>query len=146
MVALDRDGIVLGLASVDRDAAIEAAGELLVEKGIVEPSYIDAMKKREETVSTYMGNGVALPHGTLEAKDAIRSTGIVVLQYPDGVEWPNGTAHLVVGLAASSDEHVSVLAALAEVLMDEDLCEELAKTDDAGFVYDTLTAEPDDDE
>ena len=71
----------------------------------------------------------------------VLDTGIVVLQYPNGVEWPNGTAHLVVGLAARGDDHVEVLSQLAEVLQDEDLCHELWATEDPEFVYQVLTGQ-----
>jgi PTS system mannitol-specific IIC component len=135
---LDPNYIVLGCASVDRDEAINAAGRLLVERGVVAEAYIEAMHQREETVSTFMGNGVALPHGTFEAKDTVLGTGIVVLQYPDGVEWPNGTANLVIGLAAQNEDHVNVLSQLAEVLQDEELSAQLGTTDDVDFIYSTL--------
>ena len=136
---LDREYIMLGLGSVDRDRAIEAAGEILVQRGLATESYVAAMHDREETVSTFLGNGVALPHGTYEAKGEVRGTGIVVMQYPDGVEWPNGTAHLVIGLAAQGDEHLEVLSQLADVLQDEVLAKELWTSDDLDFVYNTLT-------
>ena len=136
---LERGSIQLGCESTDRDAAIAAVGGLLVERGLVTEAYIDAMLEREATVSTYMGNGVALPHGTFDAKDEVMGTGIAVMQYPGGVEWPNGTAHLVVGLAANNNDHVAVLSALAEVLQDEELCEQLWKTDDVDFVLRVLT-------
>lgn len=141
---LDRESIQLGQASVSRDEAILAAGAALVARGLVSEAYPTAMVQREETVSTFMGNGVALPHGTFEAKDAVLGTGIVVLQYPEGVEWPNGTAHLVIGLAASSDAHVTVLSQLAEILQDEELCEQLWTTPDLEFMFTTLTTEPED--
>lgn len=136
---LDREYIHLGCASVSMAEAVTAAGDRLVARGVVTPDYIDAMHEREKTVSTYMGNGVALPHGTFEAKSAVKGTGIVVMQYPDGVEWPNGKAHLVIGLAAEGDDHVAVLSQLAEVLQDEDLSQELWTTDDVDFVYETLS-------
>lgn len=124
------------------DEAIEFSGGLLVARGSVSPQYIEGMKQRERVVSTYLGNGVALPHGTSESKDFIRSTGIVVAQYPDGVDWGPGTARLVVGLAAVGDDHVRVLSRLAEILLDEDLCASLASSDDASYVYERLTAPP----
>jgi len=142
---LTPDDIVLGCRAESRDEAIEFSGGLLVARGSVSPEYVDAMLQREEVVSTYLGNGVALPHGVLESKGSIRSTGIVVAQYPDGVDWGPGTARLVVGLAAAGDDHVRVLSRLAEVLQDEELCERLAQSDDVSFVHDRLTAPPSDD-
>ncbi len=132
---------MLNLPSVSRDEAIKAAGEMLASRGLVTEDYVGAMFEREEAVSTYLANGVALPHGTFQAKDTVLDTGIVVLQYPNGVEWPNGTAHLVVGLAARGDDHVEVLSQLAEVLQDEDLCHELWATEDPEFVYQVLTGQ-----
>lgn len=137
---IDRAFIAVGCESVDRDTAIRAAADMLVKRGLVDDTYEAAMLQREETVSTYMGNGVALPHGTFDAKDAVLGTGIVVMQYPNGVEWPNGTARLVVGLAAKNEAHVEVLSQLAEVLQDEELCERLAVTDDGDVIYEALTA------
>jgi PTS system mannitol-specific IIC component len=141
---LDRSAIVLGQPSVAKNEAISAAGRLLVKRGLVMDDYVEAMIKREATVSTYMGNGVALPHGTFESRHTVLGTGIVVLQYPKGVAWPNGMAHLVIGLAASSDAHVAVLSQLASILQDKDLCELLWTTEDREFVYATLSKEPED--
>lgn len=143
---LTPDDIVLGHHSGSMNEAIEHAGGLLVARGSISEEYIEGMKLRETKASTYLGNGVALPHGLLESKDYIRSTGIVVVQHPDGVDWQAGTAHLVVGLAAVGDDHVRVLSQLAEILQDEDLCETLWHTTDSQFLYDCLTADPDDED
>ncbi len=143
---LTPDDIVLGHHSGSMNEAIEHAGGLLVARGSISEEYIDGMKERETKASTYLGNGVALPHGLLESKDYIRSTGIVVVQHPDGVDWQAGTAHLVVGLAAVGDDHVRVLSQLAEILQDEELCETLWHTTDSQFLYDCLTADPDDED
>lgn len=137
--------VVLGCRADSMDEAIEFAGGLLVARGSVSTQYIEGMKQRERVVSTYLGNGVALPHGTSASKDFIRSTGIVVAQYRDGVDWGSGTARLVVGLAAVGDDHVRVLSRLAEILLDEDLCLSLASSDDASYVYERLTAPPSED-
>ncbi len=128
------------------DEAIEFVGGCLVERGSVSAPYVDGMKQRETVVSTYLGNGVALPHGVLESKEYIASTGLAVAQYPDGVDWQQGTARIVVGLAAVGDDHVAVLAQLAEVLQDEELCELLSTTTDAELVHRYLTTVPDDDD
>lgn len=143
---LTPDDIVLGHHSGSMNEAIEHAGGLLVARGSISEEYIEGMKLRETKASTYLGNGVALPHGLLESKDYIRSTGIVVVQHPDGVDWQAGTAHLVVGLAAVGDDHVRVLSQLAEILQDEELCEKLWQTTDSQFLYDCLTADPDDED
>ena len=143
---LTRADVVLGCTANSMDEAIEYAGSLLVSRGSVTPAYVEGMKQRERVVSTYLGNGVALPHGVNESKDFIRSTGIVVAQYPEGVDWGPGTAYLVVGLAAVGDDHVRVLSQLAEILQDEELCEELAQSGDADFLYDQLSAAPPDDD
>lgn len=143
---LTRADVVLGCSANSMDEAIEYAGNLLVNRGSVTPPYVEGMKQRERVVSTYLGNGVALPHGVNESKGHILSTGIVVAQYPEGVDWGPGTAYLVVGLAAVGDDHVRVLSQLAEILQDEDLCESLAQTGDADFLYDQLSAAPPDDD
>lgn len=138
---LARDSIHLGRSAGSQDEAIEFVGAALAELGLVEPSYADSMKRREESFSTYLGNGVALPHGTFDAKDTVSGTGIVIAQYPDGVAWGDGIAHLVIGLAATGEDHINVLAQLAEVLQDEELCERLWTTDDVDLVYDSLRAD-----
>ena len=129
---------MVGLPSVTKEEAIRAAGTLLMERGLVEQEYVDAMQRREESMSTYMGNGVSMPHGTFDAKGAIRGTGIVVMQYPEGVDWGDEPARLVIGLAADGDDHVAILSQLAEVLQEEDLCKMLWATDDPQVILDTL--------
>ena len=136
---LSPSSIHLGRRGDSMHDAIEFVGNELVELGVVTPSYIDAMRQREQTVSTYLGNGVALPHGTFETKSSITATAVVVAQYPDGVDWGDNVAHLVIGLAAAGDDHVHVLSQIAEVLQDEALCRTLWRTDDRAFVHETLT-------
>ncbi len=143
---LEPTDIHLGCKADSMDEAIEFVGRHLVENGSVSEAYIEGMKKRETVVSTFLGNGVALPHGVLESKEYIVRTGLAVAQYPDGVDWKQGTARLVVGLAAVGDDHVAVLSQLAEVLQDEELCELLSTTTDAALVHAHLTAVPDDDD
>lgn len=141
---LGPDDVLLGCSAASMEQAIDMVGAHLVARGAVSAEYVTGMHKREETVSTYLGNGVALPHGVLESKEYISSTGIVVAQFPDGVDWKIGEAHLVVGLAATGDDHVAVLSQLAEVLQDEELCEQMWVTDDAAFILEHLTRTPDD--
>ncbi len=111
------------------------AGDLLVKSGCVLGPYIDGMLARELTMSTSLGNGVAIPHGVYENREHILQTGISVLQLLDGVEWEDGeTVYLVIGIAAVGDEHVGVLANLAEVIDDEDNLAELLKTSDPDVI------------
>lgn len=127
---LFREGIKTGLASTDKESVIRAAGKLLNELGCVDASYIDAMVEREKLVTTYMGMGVAIPHGTSEAKGAVKKSGIVVMQYPDGVDFDGEKAYLIFGIAGVGDEHLDLLAKVAETLEDEELLEDLKKNAD----------------
>src|SRR6185369_5712344 len=100
----------------------------------------------EEIISTYLGNGIALPHGTSESQDTILRTGLAVAQFPDGVPWGDEPARLVIGLAARSEEHIAILSRLATVLGDAELCERLGRTTEASEIHAALTADPEDDE
>ncbi|HEX2910703.1 MAG TPA: PTS sugar transporter subunit IIA [Chloroflexia bacterium] len=124
----------------DKQDAIRQAGELLVQGGCVMPLYIDGMLSREQTMSTYLGNGVAIPHGQHESLTEVRRTGISVLQLPEGVEWETGErAYLVIGIAADADEHISVLANLAEVVEDIEAVNQLAQTSDPMLIIERLS-------
>ncbi len=137
---LSESAVIVGATAADRNTAIDLVGSLLVAEGCVTSAYIGQMQQRELIVSTYLGNGIALPHGTNESKDFVKRTGLAVAQFPDGVEWGEERAHLVIGLAATSDEHIRVLARLGTILGDEALCRRLGSTLDAGEIYRTLTA------
>lgn len=129
----------------DKQDAIQQAGELLVQSGCVAPTYVRGMLAREQTMSTYLGNGVAIPHGQHENLVDVRRTGISVLQIPDGVEWePGERAYLVIGIAANADEHVGVLANLAEVIEDPDAADQLARTTDPMQIIERLNREHED--
>ncbi|WP_350349173.1 PTS sugar transporter subunit IIA [Agromyces sp. G08B096] len=104
----------------DRDAAIRQAGEILVEAGAVRPEYVDAMLEREASVSTYMGNLLAIPHGTNEAKDAILRSALSFVRYEEPVDWAGDEVRFVVGIAGIGDEHLEILSKIAIVFSDED--------------------------
>ena len=146
MPSLAREAVITGLPSVTKEEAITYVGSMLVERGHVGDDYVAAMLEREETVSTFLGNGVAMPHGTFESRDSVKSTGIVVAQYPDGIDWGVGTAHLVIGLGAVGDDHVGVLSHIAEILQDEEVAEELWTTDNAEHLYSVLAISQDEEE
>jgi mannitol PTS system EIIA component len=114
---LPPDAVRLGLRASDRFDAVRQSGEVLVEIGAVEPPYVEAMLQREQQISTSMGEGFAIPHGTNESRQWIRETKLSFLQFPDGVDWGDDNVIVCVGIAAVGDEHVSLLARLAEVLV-----------------------------
>jgi PTS system mannitol-specific IIC component len=118
-VLLDPESIVLDVPVEDRAAAITRAGQLLVQAGAVDPAYVDAMHEREASVSTFMGNGLAIPHGTNEAKSSVRRTAISLVRYSDAIEWKNKPVKFVVGIAALGDDHLKLLGRIAEVFLDD---------------------------
>src|SRR4030095_10637565 len=144
MAILSAERIQLNAAATDRTDAIRKAGDLLVNSGCVLPEYVEGMLKRETTMSTYLGRGVAIPHGVYENKDHILQTGISALQLPQGVEWDEGgePVYLVIGIAASSDEHVGVLASLAEAVEDETILNELIHATDTAVILKHLGKDP----
>lgn len=104
-----------------KEEAIRLTGELLVDRGYVEPEYIDKMLEREQLTSTYMGNFVAIPHGTEDAKQNVKESGIVIIQVPEGVDFGNGNiVKLLIGIAGKGDEHLEVLSKIAIIISDED--------------------------
>lgn len=135
MAILSKDRISLQASAADKLDAIRKAGELLVKTGCVLPEYVDGMLKREESMSTSLGNGVAIPHGVYENRDHILHTGISVLQLTEAVEWEDGDkVFMVIGIAAAGDEHVGVLSNLADVIDNEETLAELLKTNDPDVV------------
>lgn len=124
MSILSADQIRVNVKVSDKYEAIRLAGQMLVDAGHVEQEYVDKMIERENALSTYMGAGLAIPHGTNEAKGMIKSTGLAVLQIPDGVDFSGDEpAVLVVGIAAQNGEHMDILTSVAMVCSDEDSME-----------------------
>ena len=111
---------------------------MLEASGRVGYGYAEAMLEREKTVSTYMGMGIAIPHGTSQAKEKILRSGIVVLQYPQGIDFGEEKAHLVIGIAGVGDEHLDILAKISEALGDEDVLQRLYNTGDRDYVLSVL--------
>lgn len=117
---LNEKNIILNAASEGKDEAIVRAGKLLADNGYVEPDYIEGMRKRESEVTTYIGNGIAIPHGSSQYVKYIRQSGIVVLQYPGGVDFGGGNiAYILIGIAGRNDEHLEILSAIALACQDE---------------------------
>ncbi|PSJ46314.1 PTS mannitol transporter subunit IICBA [Zobellella endophytica] len=128
---LQADNIHLGLSATSKEDAIRFAGEQLVKGGYVEPSYVDAMLAREQLTSTYLGESIAVPHGTSDAKDAVKKTGVIVCQYPQGVKFgddEDDIARLVIAIAARNNEHLDVIAAITGALDDDTVIARLTST------------------
>ena len=135
---LVRDGIRVGLPSVDKETAIRAAGALLAELGCVDADYADAMVEREKLITTYMGMGVAIPHGTSEKKGTVKKSGVVVMQYPDGVDFGDEKAYLIFGIAGVGDAHLDLLGKICTILEDEDVLDAMKTTNDVDFLLSKL--------
>ena len=138
---LSPSAIVVGATAADKAEAIDRLGAILVSEGLVTEAYVAAMHAREAIISTYLGNGIALPHGTSETQDSILRTGLAVAQFPQGVPWAGESARLVIALAARGEEHIPMLSRLAGVLEDAELCERLARTTDPLEIHRALTAD-----
>lgn len=136
---IDANGVVLNQTPVSKEEAIRAAGALLVKQGCVEESYVDAMVEREKLVSTYIGMGLAIPHGTSEAKGSVKKTGIVLVQYPEGVDFGGESAQLVFGIAGIGDEHLDLLSKICEALEDEAVLQKMKTTDDVEWILEQLS-------
>ena len=133
------DGIKLSRTPVTKEEAIQAAGELLKDLGYVDETYVAAMQEREKLVSTYIGMGVAIPHGTTQAKGTVKKTGIVFFQYPEGVDFGAEKAQLVFGIAGIGDEHLELLSKLCSLLEDPVRLETLKTTKDVNWVLEQLS-------
>ncbi|CAI1106941.1 PTS mannitol transporter subunit IICBA [Serratia ficaria] len=138
---LSESNVFLNLQASDKEQAIRFAGEQLVKGGYVEPEYVAAMLEREKLTSTYLGESIAVPHGTIEAKGRVLRTGVVFCQYPQGVrfgEEEDEVARLVIGIAARNNEHIQVITSLTNALDDEDVIERLAHTTSVQEVLELL--------
>ncbi|KRE44722.1 PTS sugar transporter subunit IIA [Paenibacillus sp. Soil724D2] len=121
MTILSTNKIKLNATPKDKFEAIRMAGQLLVEAGHVSAAYIDKMLEREQTLSTYMGNGLAIPHGTQDSKSLILSTGLSIVQIPEGVDFGEGEkANLVIGIAAAGNDHLDILTNVAMICSEDE--------------------------
>jgi mannitol/fructose-specific phosphotransferase system IIA component len=131
---LTADSVRLGLRAANKREAIDQCGLLLLELGAVEEPYLAAMHERELAVSTYIGEGVAIPHGTDASRRHVLRTTLGVLQYPDGVDWDGARVSLCITIAADGDQHVSLLSSLARILQEPGRANELRQASDADTV------------
>lgn len=135
---LTTDAVRLGLSATDRFEAVRLAGEILLDIGAIQPPYVDAMREREEIISSYVGEGFAIPHGTDESRAHVNRAAFAFLQFPDGIDWDGDDVRACIAIASKGDEHVSVLATLAELLLDGPRAERLRTTDDPEEVVELL--------
>lgn len=138
---LEEASVIVGLASESKEEAIRRAGEKLTQMGYVESAYIEGMLEREKLTTTYIGSNVAIPHGTNDTKAHVKHTGLVILQYPDGVDFgDDNTAYLVIGIAALGDEHMTILSNIAESIGNVEVLEKLKSTDDPSVIYEQFSS------
>ena len=141
---IQAENIHLGLKANSKEEAIRYAGEQLVKLGYAQEEYVDAMFEREKLVPTYLGESIAVPHGTVEAKDKVMKTGIIICQYQEGVQFTDDeddVAKLVIGIAAKNDEHIQVITTITNALDDPDAIERLTTTCDVSEVLEILAGE-----
>ncbi|WP_304683299.1 PTS mannitol transporter subunit IICBA [uncultured Clostridium sp.] len=126
---LNEENILLGLESESKEEAIIRAGERLLENGYIDYDYIDSMIERENKISTYIGMGIAIPHGTEIGKSAVKKAGVTILQYPNGVEFQGQMAYIIIAIAAKENEHLEILSKIATALEAPNIIDEIRKID-----------------
>lgn len=136
---LARSSVRLGLPSMTKAEAIRLCGQVLVEAGAATPDYIDGMFAREEQVSTFLGEGVAIPHGTNDSRQYISAAALGFLQFPDGIDWDGNQVKLCIPIASASDDHLEILSSLAGVLMEPEAAERLRTTNSIEEVLELLS-------
>ncbi|RAW14985.1 PTS mannitol transporter subunit IIA [Paenibacillus taichungensis] len=141
MSVLTKDKVIMNATAQDKYEAIRMAGQILKDAGHITAEYIDKMLEREEIVSTYVGNGLAIPHGTKESKPFILSTGISVIQFPQGVDFGEEKAYMVIGIAAQGGEHMEILTSIAVICAEEENMEALRHAQTAEEVITILESE-----
>lgn len=143
---LAESSINLTATAESRDDAIRQAGEALLAAGAIDASYIDAMLEREKSVSTFVGEGVAIPHGTLAGKDSVKKDALVLLRFPDGVDWDGFDVSVAIGIAAKGNGHIALLSQLATILLEPEKAEALRNATTTAEVYELLASTDEEDE
>jgi len=126
--------------ATSKDEAIREAGQILVGSGAVTPAYVDAMFEREKSVSTYMGNFLAIPHGTNEAKDTISASALSVVRYDPPIDWDGNEVRFAVGIAGLNNGHLEILGKIAVIFSDMDEVDKMIAAGSAQEVYELLNA------
>ncbi|MGB7999066.1 MAG: PTS sugar transporter subunit IIA [Anaerobacillus sp.] len=127
---LSTENVVLNETAATKEEAIRMAGQILVDNGYVDESYLEQMQEREKITTTYMGNSVAIPHGTEDAKKAVKHSGLSIVQLREGVDFGDGNiAKIIIGIAGKDNEHLEILSQIAIVCSEEENVEELIQAD-----------------
>ena len=137
-ILLEKKNIVLNCKPVSPEEAIKAVGKRMVESGYVEESYIQGMLDREASFSVAIGSHVAIPHGTEESRKAIKKTGLIVMTYPEGIQWGDELVRLVVGIASTGEDHLGILGKIVEVAETEEDTDKLVDTAGVDQLYKLL--------
>lgn len=122
---LYKENIRVGCKADTQENVIRQVGQMLVDTGYVDAPYVDAMLEREKSFSTFMGNGLALPHGVEAAKKEIKSSGIAVMIFPEGTAWGDNTVNIVIGIAGVGEEHLQILSVIADKMLSPDAAQAL---------------------
>ncbi len=143
---LDASAVRLAASATDKEDAVRQCGQALVDCGCVDESYIRGMLERESTISTYVGEGFAIPHGTEASKAAVRRDALSFVRFPAGVDWGGEQVSVCIGIAAANNGHLPILAALAQILLDPDRAEALRNAETFDTVIQMLAADDEEDE
>jgi mannitol PTS system EIIA component len=136
---LMKENIIIEKQPMTSKEAIDKVGSMMVKSGYVKKGYIDGMHRRDEDLSVFLGNLLAIPHGVHDVKDEIITSGMVVLIVPDGIDWHGNIAKVIVGLAGKDGEHMTILANLATIFEELETAEKLVESRDIDFIYQTMT-------
>lgn len=137
---LYRENIRVNCKADTQEAVIRQVGQMLVDSGYVDPEYVEGMLEREKSFSTFMGNGLALPHGVEAVKKDIKASGIAVMTFPEGTDWGGNQVNVVIGIAGVGEEHLEILSVIAEKMLDEAAAAQVA-SGDVDTVYQILKGE-----
>ncbi|PKM70074.1 MAG: PTS sugar transporter [Firmicutes bacterium HGW-Firmicutes-19] len=136
---LMKENIIIEKQTMSVKEAIDKVGAMMIKSGYVKKGYIDGMHRRDEDLSVFLGNLLAIPHGVHDVKDEIIASGMVVLIVPDGIDWHGNVAKVIIGLAGKDGEHMSILANLATIFEELETAQKLVDSRDIDFIYQTMT-------
>lgn len=138
---IKKENIRLNESAATKEDAITLAGQILVDQGAVEAAYIESMLDREKVVSTFMGNGLAIPHGTDEGKTSVNTSGLSLVQLPDGVDFDGNEAKIVLGIAGKDNEHLELLQKIAIIFSEEENAEKVINASSADEIIELFESE-----